>query len=150
VIPRVWGPITLLAAQLLHAPFAFAFVDARRSFWKSCIGIDSTDPADRQNRVEDSFCQYSTLLARYTLRAAALQHTSPAHVLGLLDPALRDWFGTDPGRFVTLAYITLNPTPRGCSVRMATAGHAPVAVRRRNGSVELLRTGGPMLASCPR
>ena len=35
-----------------------AVVDDQRSFWKSCYGIDATGPAERQNAVEDSFCQY--------------------------------------------------------------------------------------------
>ena len=48
-----------LAATLLGAPFAFVtIVDDTRSFWKSCIGVDSIDPADRQNTVQQSFCQY--------------------------------------------------------------------------------------------
>ena len=48
-----------LAATLLDAPHAFiTLVDERRSFWKSAIGIDSSDPARRQNTVEESFCQY--------------------------------------------------------------------------------------------
>ena len=33
-------------------------VDQDRSFWKSCVGVDATDLADRQNTVEESFCQY--------------------------------------------------------------------------------------------
>jgi hypothetical protein len=48
-----------LAATLLGTPFAFVtIVDDTRSFWKSCIGVDSTDPAARQNTVEQSFCKY--------------------------------------------------------------------------------------------
>ncbi|HEV7204089.1 MAG TPA: SpoIIE family protein phosphatase [Jatrophihabitans sp.] len=48
-----------LASLLLDAPYAFVtVVDATRSYWKSCVGIDATDPADRQNPVEESFCQY--------------------------------------------------------------------------------------------
>ncbi|MGX6606083.1 PP2C family protein-serine/threonine phosphatase [Micromonosporaceae bacterium Da 78-11] len=51
--------LTRLACELLDAPFGFVtVVDERRSFWKSCIGITSTDPADRQNSVDESFCQY--------------------------------------------------------------------------------------------
>jgi sigma-B regulation protein RsbU (phosphoserine phosphatase) len=51
--------LTRLACELLDAPFGFVtVVDERRSFWKSCVGITSTDPADRQNTVEESFCQY--------------------------------------------------------------------------------------------
>jgi serine phosphatase RsbU (regulator of sigma subunit) len=48
-----------LAATLLGTPFAFVtVVDDRRAYWKSCIGIDATGPADRQNTVEESFCRY--------------------------------------------------------------------------------------------
>ena len=43
---------------VLNAPFAFVtIVDGTRSFWKSCIGVDRPT-ADRQNPVEESFCQY--------------------------------------------------------------------------------------------
>lgn len=48
-----------LAATTLDAPLAFVtVVDDRRSFWKACIGVDARDPADRQNPVDQSFCQY--------------------------------------------------------------------------------------------
>lgn len=48
-----------MAGRLLDAPYAFVtIVDSQRSFWKSCIGVGATDPAERQNAVEDSFCQY--------------------------------------------------------------------------------------------
>ncbi|GIJ80222.1 Serine phosphatase RsbU, regulator of sigma subunit [Micromonospora phaseoli] len=51
--------LSRLAATMLGTPFAFVtIVDDTRSFWKSCIGVDSADPADRQNTVEQSFCQY--------------------------------------------------------------------------------------------
>ena len=54
--------LSTLAATLLDAPFAFiTIVDDQRSFWKSCIGVplaDPTDLAQRQNLVEESFCQY--------------------------------------------------------------------------------------------
>jgi serine phosphatase RsbU (regulator of sigma subunit) len=51
--------LTRLAATLLGTPMAFVtLVDDRRSFWKSCAGIEATDPAERQNPVEHSFCQY--------------------------------------------------------------------------------------------
>ena len=51
--------LATLAATLLEAPLAFiTVVDERRSFWKACIGVEAADPADRQNLVEESFCQY--------------------------------------------------------------------------------------------
>jgi sigma-B regulation protein RsbU (phosphoserine phosphatase) len=48
-----------LASTLLAAPFAFVtLVDDKRSFWKSCIGVLTDDLTQRQNPVEESFCQY--------------------------------------------------------------------------------------------
>jgi phosphoserine phosphatase RsbU/P len=52
-----------LAASLLGTPYAFVtVVDDARSYWKNCVGVattgDTADPAGRQNRVEESFCQY--------------------------------------------------------------------------------------------
>ena len=48
-----------LAAMLLEAPLAFVtVVDEHRSFWKACVGVDATRPGDRQNTVQESFCQY--------------------------------------------------------------------------------------------
>jgi sigma-B regulation protein RsbU (phosphoserine phosphatase) len=50
-----------MAGRLLDAPFAFVtIVDANRSYWKSCIGvgISGDNTIDRQNSVEESFCQY--------------------------------------------------------------------------------------------
>lgn len=45
-----------LAAALLGAPRAFVtLVDARRSFWKSAIGVPA---GTRETAVEESFCQY--------------------------------------------------------------------------------------------
>lgn len=51
--------LTSLAATLLNAPFAFTtLVDSTRSFWKSCVGVAASQPEQRQNAVEESFCQY--------------------------------------------------------------------------------------------
>jgi len=51
--------LTRLACELLGAPFGFVtVVDESRSFWKSCVGITSSEVADRQNPVGESFCQY--------------------------------------------------------------------------------------------
>lgn len=48
-----------LATRVLGTPYAFVtLVDDTRSFWKTCIGVTSEDPTDRQNTVEESFCQY--------------------------------------------------------------------------------------------
>lgn len=51
--------IASIAARLLETPFGFVtVVDDRRSFWKACVGVDATDLAERQNQVDESFCQY--------------------------------------------------------------------------------------------
>lgn len=48
-----------LAADLLGAPLAFVtLVDDQRSFWKAAHGVEVESAADRQNTVEESFCQY--------------------------------------------------------------------------------------------
>lgn len=48
-----------LAAELLDAPLAFVtVVGEHRSFWKACIGIDIVEDSDREQPVEESFCQY--------------------------------------------------------------------------------------------
>lgn len=50
--------LTDLAARLMDAPMAFlTLVDGERSFWLSCVGVD-TDATGRQNAAEESFCQY--------------------------------------------------------------------------------------------
>src|SRR4029077_8737412 len=64
-----------------------------------------------------------TALARYTLRAEATQHRSPATVLTRLNTAMLDQRG--PGRFLTAVYATFRTTPRGITGRLCTAGHPP-------------------------
>lgn len=49
--------LATLAAVLLDTPLAFVtVVDAKRSWFKSCIGL--APDAERQTSVEESFCQY--------------------------------------------------------------------------------------------
>lgn len=56
---EAFDQLARLACRVLDTPYAFVtLVDDTRSFWKACIGVDATDPADRQNAVEESFCQY--------------------------------------------------------------------------------------------
>jgi serine phosphatase RsbU (regulator of sigma subunit) len=53
----VFEDLADLAAGLTGCSRAFiTLVDDRRSFWKSCIGVDAREIRDRQNPVEDSFC----------------------------------------------------------------------------------------------
>jgi serine phosphatase RsbU (regulator of sigma subunit) len=55
----VFEDLAELASALTGCARAFiTLVDDRRSFWKSCVGVDAPQLADRQNRVEDSFCYF--------------------------------------------------------------------------------------------
>jgi serine phosphatase RsbU (regulator of sigma subunit) len=84
-----------------------------------------------------------TALARYTLRAEATQHLSPATVLGHLNSALLDQRGVD--RFLTAVYVTFRGTPGGVAGRLCTAGHPPALVRRADGRVQALGRPGSLL-----
>jgi serine phosphatase RsbU (regulator of sigma subunit) len=55
----VFEDLAHLAAGMTGCSRAFiTLVDDRRSFWKSCVGVDARDNQDRQARVEDSFCYF--------------------------------------------------------------------------------------------
>jgi len=51
--------LTRAAALALDAPLAFVtIVDDRRSFWKSCVGLEVPEVGDRQLPVEESLCHF--------------------------------------------------------------------------------------------
>jgi sigma-B regulation protein RsbU (phosphoserine phosphatase) len=62
-----------------------------------------------------------TALARYTLRAAAVQDPSPAHALSVLNTAL---LGADTDRFCTAAVLRLRRSDGQWRVWSCVAGHA--------------------------
>jgi phosphoserine phosphatase RsbU/P len=82
-----------------------------------------------------------TALARYTLRAAALQTDVPSEALQLLNDAL---LRQEPGdeRFVTAAYATARVTGDGLRAAVCSAGHLPPLIRRAGGTVEALPCAG--------
>ena len=88
-----------------------------------------------------------TALARYTLRADAAQHLSPAAVLLRLNAALLAQRQDD--RFLTAVYATFRLTPRGLAGRLCCAGHPPGLVRRADGRVRQLESRGPLLGFFP-
>ena len=88
-----------------------------------------------------------TALARYTLRANAVQHLWPAAVLQRLNAALLDQRQDD--RFVTAAYATFRVTPGGMTGRLCCAGHPPALVRRADGRVRQVDAPGPLLGFFP-
>jgi serine phosphatase RsbU (regulator of sigma subunit) len=88
-----------------------------------------------------------TALARYTLRAEATQHLSPAVVLTQLNRALLDQRGGD--RFLTAVYATFRTTPGGMAGRLCTAGHPPALIRRADGRIREVSRPGSLLGLFP-
>ncbi|MFC1415825.1 PP2C family protein-serine/threonine phosphatase [Streptacidiphilus cavernicola] len=87
-----------------------------------------------------------TSLARYTLRADAGDHLSPAVILDRLNSAMIDQRST---RFLTAAYATFRTTPTGVSGTLCLGGHPPALVRRADGQVEPLGVPGTLLGVLP-
>ncbi len=87
-----------------------------------------------------------TALARYTLRAEAGAHLSPARVLDRLNTGMLDQRAP---RFLTAAYATFRTTPAGAAGRLCLAGHPPALVRRADGRVQPLGTPGTLLGVLP-
>lgn len=85
-----------------------------------------------------------TALARYTIRAAAIQHRSPRQVLALLNQAMLHQH-PDSERFLTATYATLQQRRGGVSVRVSAAGHPPALVRTAAGEMKAVPTAGTIL-----
>ncbi|MEV7404109.1 GAF domain-containing SpoIIE family protein phosphatase [Streptomyces sp. NPDC091267] len=83
-----------------------------------------------------------TAMARYTVRADAGEHPSPADLLGRLNTAMRE---QNSPRFLTAVYTTFRLTPSGLAGRLALAGHPPALVRRADGRVHQLGAPGTLL-----
>jgi sigma-B regulation protein RsbU (phosphoserine phosphatase) len=73
-----------------------------------------------------------TALARYTLRAAAMEHAGPAGALRRLNDVMLQ-SATD--RFCTVAMVRLRQTARTWSGVVSTAGHPPPILRRADGTL---------------
>lgn len=90
-----------------------------------------------------------TALARYTLRAEASRHPSPAMVLDRLNNALIDQQGED-GRFLTAVYATFRTTPTGVAGRLCTGGHPPALLYRADGRIQEIGQPGTLLGFAPQ
>jgi sigma-B regulation protein RsbU (phosphoserine phosphatase) len=91
-----------------------------------------------------------TLLARHTLRAAAMRDTAPSRILEVLNQALADRASQQANeieseRFLTAAYLTLRPIRDGVNVALCSAGHTPVLLRRADGVVSTVGDPGTIL-----
>ena len=83
-----------------------------------------------------------TALARYTLRAAAVQDPSPAHALGVLNDVLLQ-HASD--RFCTLLLLRLRRQDDTWQVLLGVAGHPLPLKRRHDGGVEAVGRPGSLL-----
>ena len=71
-----------LAAAVTGCGRAFiTLVDERRSFWKSCIGVNAADAAGRQSPVRESFCYFLVGLggAPFVIEDAAADPRTSSH-----------------------------------------------------------------------
>lgn len=90
------------------------------------------------------------LLARHTLRAAAVREDAPSRILSTLNQALlhRQTQRADTAeaeRFVTAAYVTLRESGGAVNVVLCSAGHTEPLLRRANGEVSTLGQHGTVL-----
>jgi serine phosphatase RsbU (regulator of sigma subunit)/PAS domain-containing protein len=84
-----------------------------------------------------------TALARYTLRAAALEAVPPSGALRRLNTAMLD---DDTSQFATVALAYFSKAgPSEVGVRLSLAGHPAAAVVRRDGEVEMAGRFGMMV-----
>jgi PAS domain S-box-containing protein len=91
-----------------------------------------------------------TALARYTIRAAAVGSTRGSDVLRVLnDVVLRELESTDElgERFLTVAYLVLEPSPEGVAVHLACGGHPAPLVLRDAGRVEEAACRGELIGA---
>ncbi|MGW8066565.1 SpoIIE family protein phosphatase [Streptomyces ziwulingensis] len=82
-----------------------------------------------------------TGLVRHTLWAGAQHSSDPAHVLDLVNTALR----RQSTPFCTLVYVVIDTARTPARLRIAGAGHPAPLLRRANGDTVLLETRGALL-----
>jgi hypothetical protein len=84
-----------------------------------------------------------TALVRYTLRAEAGRTTSPAETLHRVNAAILRQ--REDRRFCTVVHGVFTPDGRGGRVVLATGGHPPALVLRRDRRTETVRMAGTVL-----
>ncbi len=84
-----------------------------------------------------------TTSVRYSMRTAALLRRTPSRVLRAANEthfeAARD------ERFTTCHFVRMRRVAAGVRLRVATAGHPALVIRRADGTIEQLSGSGPML-----
>ncbi len=84
-----------------------------------------------------------TALTRHTLRATALLRSKPSSVLEAVNDVLLDQKADS--RFCTVVYGVARPHESGLTIRLASGGHHPPMVARRNGEVDVVASEGVLL-----
>jgi serine phosphatase RsbU (regulator of sigma subunit) len=82
-------------------------------------------------------------LARHTLRALGFHERSPRLLLTKLHETLLA--GEAHGEFCTVCCALLQPHDHGATLAIACGGHPPPIIRRRDGTVEVATSTGPLL-----
>jgi len=93
-----------------------------------------------------------TALARYTLRAAAMQARKPSRVLAMLNEALLSESASRDSmdqRFCTVAYARLRPAEGGMRITSTSGGHPVPLVLRSDGSIEGACRVGTLIGVLP-
>ncbi|MFD4254974.1 PP2C family protein-serine/threonine phosphatase [Amycolatopsis thermoflava] len=91
-----------------------------------------------------------TSLARYTLRAAAVQEPDPGSVLRTLNAVLLQDYRAPEGRFCTVLFGLIEPDGDGFRVELAAGGHPPALRIAADGTVHPMDTpGGRLLGVFP-
>jgi PAS domain S-box-containing protein len=89
-----------------------------------------------------------TALTRYTLRTASLSQTAPSRILATLNEAMLRQRSDD--RFCTVAYASIEPSPRGgISMKLGVGGHPLPLLLRRDGTVERVGSPGTLIGLVP-
>lgn len=136
--------LTRLAASLLGAPYAFVtIVDETRSFWKSRAGVDTADPALRQNGVEESFCQYvigtdAELIVTDARRDPRTRLNPSIESMGVIAWAgfpVRSRDGSVLGTFCAIDTVVRDWTPHDIEV-LETLAHAATGEIALRGAVD--------------
>ncbi|OHV31830.1 MULTISPECIES: PP2C family protein-serine/threonine phosphatase [Pseudofrankia] len=76
-----------------------------------------------------------------TVREVSRRETAPRRIVDYLNTAMLD-AAPDSECFLTAVCITLRPAVRGYRAVLCSAGHPPVLVRRRDGTVREITTNG--------
>ncbi|MYV71182.1 GAF domain-containing protein, partial [Streptomyces sp. SID2131] len=117
---EVFEDLASLASRITGSGRAFVtLVDAERSFWKACVGVDADVLEDRQNPVEQSFCYFLVGLEGQPFivdDAAADPRTEGHPSVGPM--SIGAWAGyplLDPKGHVLGSFCVIDDSPRAWS-----------------------------------